>query len=163
MLKVFYYPYWFRTWILVVWFCICSGIWTVDIGVDNPLCLRIKDRYEAREVWLLNENCSYSLLFGIFVEVEGWFEIDIALSMICAGFLSKFGAGLFLLVQVIILLEFVHSWNDAWVEKDEQKWCAKKTFMWFNFSWRITVCDWDLDIFAHIGMLLCLLYQSDAT
>lgn len=46
--------------------------------------------------------------------------------MICAGFLSKFGAGLFLLVQVIILLEFVHSWNDAWVEKDEQKWCAKK-------------------------------------
>ncbi|GMY27536.1 serine incorporator 3 [Fagus crenata] len=38
------------------------------------------------------------------------------------GTLSKFGAGLFLLVQVIILLDFTHSWNDAWVEKDEQKW-----------------------------------------
>ncbi|TYH27024.1 hypothetical protein ES288_A02G036500v1 [Gossypium darwinii] len=36
--------------------------------------------------------------------------------------LSKFGAGVFLLVQVIILLDFTHSWNDAWVEKDEQKW-----------------------------------------
>ncbi|XP_010255869.1 PREDICTED: probable serine incorporator [Nelumbo nucifera] len=36
--------------------------------------------------------------------------------------LSKFGSGLFLLVQVIILLDFTHSWNDAWVEKDEQKW-----------------------------------------
>lgn len=35
---------------------------------------------------------------------------------------SKFGAGLFLLVQVIILLDFVHTWNDAWVAKDEQKW-----------------------------------------
>ncbi|KAL3727394.1 hypothetical protein ACJRO7_032166 [Eucalyptus globulus] len=36
--------------------------------------------------------------------------------------LSKFGAGLFLLVQVIILLDCTHSWNDAWVAKDEQKW-----------------------------------------
>ncbi|KAK8548521.1 hypothetical protein V6N12_061433 [Hibiscus sabdariffa] len=38
------------------------------------------------------------------------------------GTLSIFGAGLFLLVQVIILLDFTHTWNDAWVEKDEQKW-----------------------------------------
>ncbi|KAF8392482.1 hypothetical protein HHK36_022824 [Tetracentron sinense] len=36
--------------------------------------------------------------------------------------LAKFGSALFLLVQVIILLDFTHSWNDAWVEKDEQKW-----------------------------------------
>ncbi|CAI0559752.1 unnamed protein product [Linum tenue] len=38
------------------------------------------------------------------------------------GVLSKFGAGLFLLVQVIMLLDFTHRWNDAWVEKDEHKW-----------------------------------------
>lgn len=38
------------------------------------------------------------------------------------GFLSKFGAGLFLLVQVVMLLDFTHTWNDAWVAKDEQKW-----------------------------------------
>ncbi|XP_039029717.1 serine incorporator 1-like, partial [Hibiscus syriacus] len=38
------------------------------------------------------------------------------------GTSSKFGAGLFLLVQVIILLDFTHTWNDAWVVKDEQKW-----------------------------------------
>ena len=36
--------------------------------------------------------------------------------------LSKFGSGLFLLVQVIILLDFTHTWNDAWVAKDEQFW-----------------------------------------
>jgi hypothetical protein len=34
--------------------------------------------------------------------------------------LSKFGSGLFLLVQMIILLDFTHTWNDAWVVKDEQ-------------------------------------------
>ncbi|KZV20762.1 serine incorporator 3-like [Dorcoceras hygrometricum] len=38
------------------------------------------------------------------------------------GFISKFGAGLFLLVQVIILLDATHSWNDSWVAKDERKW-----------------------------------------
>ncbi|KAL8524787.1 hypothetical protein ACS0TY_014412 [Phlomoides rotata] len=38
------------------------------------------------------------------------------------GVLSKFGAGLFLLVQVLILLDATHSWNDSWVAKDEHKW-----------------------------------------
>ncbi|KAG9159266.1 hypothetical protein Leryth_024224 [Lithospermum erythrorhizon] len=35
---------------------------------------------------------------------------------------SKFGAGLFLLVQVVLLLDFVHRWNDTWVGYDEQFW-----------------------------------------
>ncbi|XP_042464426.1 probable serine incorporator [Zingiber officinale] len=36
--------------------------------------------------------------------------------------ISKFGSGLFLLVQVILLLDFVHAWNENWVSKDEQFW-----------------------------------------
>ncbi|CAA6670270.1 unnamed protein product [Spirodela intermedia] len=36
--------------------------------------------------------------------------------------ISKFGSGLFLLVQVVLLLDFVHRWNDNWVNKDEQFW-----------------------------------------
>ncbi|KAL3529003.1 hypothetical protein ACH5RR_008325 [Cinchona calisaya] len=35
---------------------------------------------------------------------------------------SKFGSGLFLLVQVVLLLDFVHRWNDKWVGYDEQFW-----------------------------------------
>lgn len=35
---------------------------------------------------------------------------------------SKFGSGLFLLVQVVLLLDFVHGWNDKWVGYDEQFW-----------------------------------------
>uniref|UniRef100_A0A0E0DEE0 Uncharacterized protein n=1 Tax=Oryza meridionalis TaxID=40149 RepID=A0A0E0DEE0_9ORYZ len=34
--------------------------------------------------------------------------------------LSKFGSGLFLLVQVVMLLDFTNNWNDSWIEKDEQ-------------------------------------------
>ncbi|KAG0450171.1 hypothetical protein HPP92_026825 [Vanilla planifolia] len=35
---------------------------------------------------------------------------------------SKFGSGLFLLIQVVLLLDFVHGWNENWVSKDEQFW-----------------------------------------
>uniref|UniRef100_A0A0D9Z9H1 Serine incorporator n=1 Tax=Oryza glumipatula TaxID=40148 RepID=A0A0D9Z9H1_9ORYZ len=65
--------------------------------------------------------------------------------------LSKFGSGLFLLVQVVMLLDFTNNWNDSWIEKDEQKWeiallvvtvvCYLSTFAfsgllftWFNPS-----------------------------
>lgn len=36
--------------------------------------------------------------------------------------ISKFGSGMFLLVQVMLLLDFVHGWNDKWVGFDEQFW-----------------------------------------
>lgn len=41
---------------------------------------------------------------------------------ITAETISKFGSGLFLLVQVVLLLDFVHGWNEKWVKKDEQFW-----------------------------------------
>ncbi|KAF9593921.1 hypothetical protein IFM89_026164 [Coptis chinensis] len=37
----------------------------------------------------------------------------------------KFGSGMFLLVQVVLLLDFVHGWNDSWVKKDEQFWLVE--------------------------------------
>ena len=39
-----------------------------------------------------------------------------------AGSVSRFGSGVFLLIQVVILLDFTHNWNAAWVAKDEQFW-----------------------------------------
>jgi hypothetical protein len=73
------------------------------------------------------------------------------LKSVIAEVLSKFGSGLFLLVQVVMLLDFTNNWNDSWVEKDEKKWeiallvvtvvCYLSTFafsgvlfMWFNPS-----------------------------
>ncbi|KAF9624881.1 hypothetical protein IFM89_015435 [Coptis chinensis] len=38
---------------------------------------------------------------------------------------SKFGSGMFLLVQVVLLFDFVHRWNDVWVKKDEQFWLVE--------------------------------------
>ncbi|XP_050216502.1 uncharacterized protein LOC126667558 [Mercurialis annua] len=88
------------------------------------------------------------------------------------GTISKFGAGLFLMVQVIILLDFTHTWNDAWVEKDEQKWyvallavsvvcylgafaVSGVLFIWFNPSGH----DCGLNIFFLImTMILALVF-----
>ncbi|XP_015570894.1 probable serine incorporator isoform X1 [Ricinus communis] len=61
--------------------------------------------------------------------------------------MSKFGSGLFLLVQVVLLLDFVHGWNDKWVGYNEQFWyialfvvslvCYLATFVFsgFLFHW----------------------------
>ncbi|KAG2536942.1 probable serine incorporator isoform X1 [Panicum virgatum] len=81
--------------------------------------------------------------------------------------LSKFGSGLFLLVQVAMLLDFTNNWNDSWVEKDEQKWeiallvvtvvCYLSTFafsgvlfMWFNPSGH----DCGLNVFFIVTTLI---------
>ena len=54
--------------------------------------------------------------------------------------LSKFGSGLFLLVQVLILLDFTHSWNDAWVEKDERKWLVQSNPLSTPFAAFLLFC-----------------------
>ncbi|KAL0425175.1 UNVERIFIED_CONTAM: Serine incorporator 3 [Sesamum radiatum] len=45
-----------------------------------------------------------------------------ALSLVFSEATSKFGSGLFLLVQVVLLLDFIHGWNEKWVGYDEQFW-----------------------------------------
>lgn len=37
-----------------------------------------------------------------------------------AGWGARFGSGLFLVIQMIILLDFTQAWNDAWVAKGEE-------------------------------------------
>lgn len=51
-------------------------------------------------------------------------ETEINMVKTLAGSVSRFGSGLFLLIQVVILLDFTHNWNSAWVAKDEQFWWA---------------------------------------
>lgn len=70
--------------------------------------------------------------------------------------MSKFGAGLFLLVQVIILLDFTHTWNDAWVERDEQKWYAQcpSTLFSLNFLFQLTKILTHVWLCRYIALLI---------
>lgn len=60
-------------------------------------------------------------------------DCDFGNYVFAAETLSKFGSGLFLLVQVVLLLDFVHAWNENWVSKDEQFWCVNSSFFYQVF------------------------------
>lgn len=65
---------------------------------------------------------------GWMMKIISWCLIVILMFFLPNGIISfyetisKFGSGLFLLVQVVLLLDFVHRWNDKWVGYDEQFW-----------------------------------------
>ncbi|GLT97915.1 hypothetical protein SLE2022_154570 [Rubroshorea leprosula] len=83
------------------------------------IMIGVKDQNDQRDSWH-HGGWIAKMVIWLLLVVLMFFLPNVVVSIY--GTLSKFGAGLFLLVQVIILLDFTHSWNDAWVEKDEQKW-----------------------------------------
>lgn len=66
----------------------------------------------------------YVSRFSFKITIQLASKICHRLKIICgfAETISKFGSGLFLLVQVVLLLDFVHRWNNKWVGYDEQFW-----------------------------------------
>ncbi|XP_057956826.1 uncharacterized protein LOC131150238 [Malania oleifera] len=83
------------------------------------IMIGVKDQNDRRDSWHHGGWIAKMVIWALLV-VLMFFLPNVIISIY--GTLSKFGAGLFLLAQVIILLDFTHSWNDAWVAKDEQKW-----------------------------------------
>ncbi len=75
--------------------------------------------------WLHTVSHGFHTLWG---DRKALFNANVELLRLCAGAVSRFGSGLFLLVQVIILLDFTHNWNAAWVAKDEQFWFVLRHF-----------------------------------
>jgi len=58
------------------------------------------------------------LWFGFLVST---FFMPNGVFVVYAG-IAQFGAGLFILVQTVVLLEFAYSWNESWVKKDAPFW-----------------------------------------
>ncbi|CAK9173674.1 unnamed protein product [Ilex paraguariensis] len=83
------------------------------------LMIGVKDQNDQRDSWH-HGGWIAKILIWVLLVVLMFFLPNVIIDIY--GTLSKFGAGLFLLVQVLILLDATHSWNDAWVAKDEQKW-----------------------------------------
>ncbi|CAM8921345.1 unnamed protein product [Rhodiola kirilowii] len=83
------------------------------------IMIGVKDQNDRRDSWH-HGGWIAKMVVWLLVVVLMFFLPNIVITIYET--LSKFGAGLFLLVQVLILLDFTHSWNDAWVAKDEQKW-----------------------------------------
>ncbi|POO02290.1 Serine incorporator/TMS membrane protein [Trema orientale] len=88
-------------------------------GIFALIMIGVKDQNDRRDSWHHGGWIAKIVIWLVLVCLM-FFIPNVVISIY--GTLSIFGAGAFLLVQVIILLDFTHSWNDAWVEKDEQKW-----------------------------------------
>ncbi|XP_027116189.2 probable serine incorporator [Coffea eugenioides] len=88
-------------------------------GVLALLMIGVKDQNDRRDSWH-HGGWTVKMVIWALLVILMFFIPNVVITIY--GFISKFGAGLFLLVQVIILLDATHTWNDAWVAKDEQKW-----------------------------------------
>ncbi|KAL0414606.1 UNVERIFIED_CONTAM: Serine incorporator 3 [Sesamum radiatum] len=88
-------------------------------GILALIMIGVKDQNDRRDSWHHGGWIAKMLIWALLI-ILMFFLPNVIISVY--GVLSKFGAGLFLLVQVIILLDATHSWNDSWVAKDEQKW-----------------------------------------
>ncbi|KAH7573703.1 hypothetical protein JRO89_XS03G0195500 [Xanthoceras sorbifolium] len=83
------------------------------------IMIGVKDQNDRRDSWH-HGGWIAKMVIWLLLVILMFFLPNEVISVY--GIISKFGAGLFLLVQVVILLDFVHTWNDSWVAKDEHKW-----------------------------------------
>ncbi|KAK7303238.1 hypothetical protein RJT34_14140 [Clitoria ternatea] len=97
---------------------VCLGN-SLFFGILALIMIGVKDQNDRRDSWH-HGGWTVKMVIWLLLVVLAFFLPDVII--LAYGFISKFGAGLFLLIQVIILLDFTHNWNDSWVEKDEQKW-----------------------------------------
>ncbi|KAL2506768.1 Serinc-domain containing serine and sphingolipid biosynthesis protein [Abeliophyllum distichum] len=88
-------------------------------GILALIMIGVKDQNDRRDSWQHGGWIAKMLIWAL-LTILMFFLPNVIITIY--GILSKFGAGLFLLVQVIMLLDATHSWNDSWVAKDEQKW-----------------------------------------
>ncbi|XP_057486231.1 uncharacterized protein LOC130772432 isoform X1 [Actinidia eriantha] len=88
-------------------------------GILALVMIGVKDQNDRRDAWH-HGGWTVKFVIWLLLTILMFFMPNVVISIY--GTLSTFGAGLFLLVQVIILLDATHSWNDSWVVKDEQKW-----------------------------------------
>eukprot|EP00262_Sarcandra_glabra_P001343 TRINITY_DN113_c0_g1_i2.p1 TRINITY_DN113_c0_g1~~TRINITY_DN113_c0_g1_i2.p1 ORF type:complete len:416 (-),score=35.18 TRINITY_DN113_c0_g1_i2:303-1550(-) len=83
------------------------------------LMIGVKDHKDPRDSWHHG---------GWMMKIVSWCLLVILMFFLPNGIvsfyetISKFGSGMFLLVQVVLLLDFVHGWSDKWVRYDEQFW-----------------------------------------
>ncbi|KAL0348793.1 UNVERIFIED_CONTAM: hypothetical protein Sangu_1107100 [Sesamum angustifolium] len=139
-------------------------------GILALIMIGVKDQNDRRDSWHHGGWIAKMLIWALLI-ILMFFLPNVIITVY--GVLSKFGAGLFLLVQVIILLDATHSWNDSWVAKDEKKWylallavsvacylasftISGLLFIWFNPSGH----DCGLNVFflvMSIILALCLL------
>ncbi|KAA0708071.1 Serine incorporator 1 [Triplophysa tibetana] len=66
------------------------------------------------------------------------------------------GAFCFILIQLVLLIDFAHSWNESWVEKMEKE----NTRYWYIALLSVTVLNYALS-FTAVALFYCIYTQSE--
>lgn len=91
-------------------------------GCMSLAMLGVKFKNDKRDVYLQHGNWLVKLgVWLIFCTVPFFFPNELVNAY---GWAARFGAGIFLVIQMIILLDFVQYWNESWVEAgdDDNRW-----------------------------------------
>jgi hypothetical protein len=60
------------------------------------------------------------LLSHLAHDLSSW-KVEAPARCASAGWVARVGSAAFLCVQILMLLDFVTSWNDSWVDKDDER------------------------------------------
>uniref|UniRef100_A0A7S4GJ73 Serine incorporator n=1 Tax=Eutreptiella gymnastica TaxID=73025 RepID=A0A7S4GJ73_9EUGL len=152
------HSYVYRITFSLVMFYVLHMFMTCDCGVDSSVMRSLQTRHFGIKTLFL----IFIFIVSIFMSTEffGWYA-KIALG----------ASGLFIVMQIIILLDFAYEWNDAWVEKEEPKYnffllLASLVFfvtgcvlIGFMYHWFTPSDDCNTNAtFLHITLICGLLY-----
>jgi hypothetical protein len=88
------------------------------LGVlSSPVCGCISDEFRLRvqtDFWLVKCIAFIVLLVLPFLWNNHFYAVY--------AWIASVGSGVFILLQIIILVDFAYGWNDAWLEKAEKTW-----------------------------------------
>nr|KAF6363613.1 serine incorporator 1 [Pipistrellus kuhlii] len=108
------------------------------------LMIKVKSSSDPRAAihngfWFFKFSAAIAIIIGAFFIPEGtfttvWFYVGMA------------GAFCFILIQLVLLIDFAHSWNESWVEKMEEG---------NSRCWYAAGCS-ENKAFISVNMLLCL-------
>ncbi|GBG63476.1 hypothetical protein CBR_g38094 [Chara braunii] len=79
----------------------------------------VKDKREVRDGW---QHGGWMLKFILWIAIIVIAFLVPNSAVHVYGHLARFGSGVFLLIQVVLLLDFMYTWNESWVSADDERW-----------------------------------------
>lgn len=81
--------------------------------------LGVKYKSDKRDQYLHHGNWMVKLGLWLLFSLLPFFFPNGVISLY--GYLARFGSGIFLIVQMVILLDFAQTWNDTWVGMEDER------------------------------------------
>jgi hypothetical protein len=124
---------WFEADYLVLRVSLASFLFFTIFSV---LVIGVKDERDFRDSWHHGGWMAKTMAWFSLLLMSLFFVSNDVIGVY--GELCKFGSGFFLLIQVVLLLDFTHTWNEAWASKDHQLFFFCDPFFNYRMARKIT-------------------------